>query len=104
MDNLRKPRGSMAIGSCMVPVCGATCAPDHLMCGHHWAMVPQVIQDRVYASWRWFTGRAPRPDGTDVRRAYLAARADAIEAVLEALGEADKLKAARERRAALGVF
>lgn len=87
----------------MVPGCGSTCAPEHLMCAEHWHMVPKDIQERVYQTWRWFTGREPMPEGTDRRRVYLAARADAVESVLEALGETEKLQAARERRAAMGV-
>ena len=37
---------------CHVPGCEREVKREKLMCPHHWAMVPNDIQDAVYASYR----------------------------------------------------
>lgn len=45
-----KPRG--AAGQCGAMPCDRWCGANHLMCAHHWAMVPKEIQRRIYAAYR----------------------------------------------------
>lgn len=37
---------------CHANACGAYCAPEHLMCPKHWAMVPKASKDSVLRHYR----------------------------------------------------
>ncbi|HEX9066889.1 MAG TPA: hypothetical protein VF843_17395 [Streptosporangiaceae bacterium] len=53
----RGPRGqqttlSAGICRCPIPDCGEHIDPSRLMCRQHWYMVPKLMRDHVWATWR----------------------------------------------------
>ncbi|MGI9006127.1 MAG: hypothetical protein ACR2FU_07985 [Streptosporangiaceae bacterium] len=53
----RGPRGqqttlSAGVTRCPIAGCGERIDPTRLMCRNHWYMVPKLIRDHVWATWR----------------------------------------------------
>ena len=53
----RGPRGQLTtlgsgVSSCPIPGCGNQIDPSRLMCRAHWYVVPKLMRDRVWATWR----------------------------------------------------
>jgi len=61
---------------CHAKGCSAEVPPSLLMCSHHWRMVPEDLQRRVWRTYRKGQEIDKRPS-----EAYLAAMREAIEAV-----------------------
>jgi len=62
--------------TCHAKNCSTVVLPRFLMCSRHWAMVPPLIQARVYKHYRPGQERDKNPS-----TAYLAAAREAIDAV-----------------------
>jgi hypothetical protein len=63
--------------TCHARGCPVAVPPKMLMCRRHWFMVPKLLRDRVWATYR--TGQ--EEGNADVTREYLDAADAAIEAV-----------------------
>jgi hypothetical protein len=72
--------------------CGNRIKPDFLMCGEHWALVPQPIKDEVWAAFR----KGDRDGSLEACMKATMAVAE-IEAELEAEGPLDAAEIARRR-------
>ena len=80
----RGPRGqqtalSAGVRRCPIPRCGERIDPSRLMCRKHWYMVPKLMRDHVWATWR--SGQAA--DSSEHQEAVHAA----VVAVLAATGQ-----------------
>lgn len=80
----RGPRGQQTallagVRRCAIPRCGERIDPTRLMCAHHWYMVPKLMRDHVWATWR--SGQAAFSDE------HLEAVNAAVMAVLAAVGQ-----------------
>jgi hypothetical protein len=61
--------------TCVIPNCGEAISPSHLMCQHHWRMVPKQLQTKVWSTWKALL----RERTQKTINAYYSARGDAIE-------------------------
>ena len=59
---------------CPVGTCRARVAPQHLMCGFHWRMVPQELRSVVWRAWRGGLGLGS-PEHIDAMMAAVDAAA-----------------------------
>jgi hypothetical protein len=96
----------MTSAICAVPNCRRIVSPKHLTCLLHWEQVPQPLRDALDATYHRYTKateqgmRAPGRLTTTVqvqalthaRQSYLAARAAAIQSVLDQTAPAAELK------------
>lgn len=64
--------------TCHAIGCNKHCAPKMLMCSHHWNMVPDDLQRRVYDTYR----KGQEKDKSVTREWFYASQA-AIQAVKE---------------------
>jgi hypothetical protein len=58
--------------TCHANFCRVSCKPEHLMCPHHWAMVPLHTKDRVLHAYRPGQCDDMRPSPEWLEAAFLA--------------------------------
>ena len=84
----RKPKSRHH--ECHATGCAAQVPPAYLMCGKHWAMVPRLLQARV---WETYQAGQERGDAA-VSEEYIEAQRAAVQAVADAEAAKPKPKQA----------